>query len=52
MDCWASVPNKVLNLINKELTKTLAFGEIKAAIAAAIPKGKAPRKDSLSMEFF
>jgi len=51
MDCWASVPSKVLNLINKELTKTLAFGEIKAAIAA-IPKGKAPHKDSLSMEFF
>lgn len=41
MDCWASVSNKVSNLINKELTKTLALGEIKSAIAA-MPKGKAP----------
>jgi hypothetical protein len=37
MDCWASVPNKVLNLINKELTKLLAFVEIKATMAA-MPK--------------
>jgi hypothetical protein len=34
MECYASVPNKVLNLINKELTETLAFGEIKTAIVA------------------
>jgi len=50
MDCWALVPNKVLNLMNKELTKTLAFGEIKVAIVA-MPKGKTLGRDSLLMEF-
>jgi hypothetical protein len=43
MDCWASIPNKVLNLINKELTKMLDLKEIKAAIAA-MPKGKGNRQ--------
>jgi hypothetical protein len=33
------------------LTKTLALGEIKAAIAA-MPKGKARSMDVLPMEFF
>jgi len=52
MDCWASsVPNKVSNLINKELTKMLDLKEIKAAITA-MPKGKAIGKDGLPMEFF
>jgi hypothetical protein len=45
MDCWASIPNKVLNLINKELTKMLDLKEIKAAIAAI-------GKDGLLMEVF
>lgn len=52
MNCWASsIPNKVLNLINKELTKMLDLKEIKAAIAA-MPKGKAIGRDGLPMEFF
>jgi hypothetical protein len=45
MDCWALIPNKVLNLINKELTKMLDLKEIKAAIAAI-------GKDGLLMEVF
>jgi hypothetical protein len=39
MDCWASIPNKVSNLINKELTKMLDLKEIKGTIVA-MPKGK------------
>jgi hypothetical protein len=51
MDCWASIPTKVSNLINKELTKTLDLKEIKVAIAA-MPRGKATGTDALPMEIF
>jgi hypothetical protein len=39
MDCWASTPNKVSNLINKELAKMPDLKEIKATIVA-MPRGK------------
>ncbi len=49
--CWNSVLVKVIDLLNKDLTKALILEEVMSAITT-MPKGKPQEKDELPMEFF
>ncbi len=51
VECWSSVPVKVEQDINTQLTRALTVQDILVAIKA-LPKGKAPGHDGILMEFF
>jgi len=50
-ECWTSVPVKVAQDTNTNLTRALTVQDILDAIKA-LPKGKAPGHDGVPMEFF
>jgi hypothetical protein len=49
--CWESIPVRVMEAMNVDMTQTLTLEEVTEAIAS-LPKGKAPRHDGLPTEFF
>jgi hypothetical protein len=49
--CWESVPTRVTEAMNIDMTRPLSLAKITEAITS-LPKSKAPRHDGIPTEFF
>jgi hypothetical protein len=49
--CWESIPTRVIEAMNADMTRPLSLVEITEAITS-LPKARGPRHDGIPIEFF